>query len=226
VNEKLNLLAVYRDTVTEGKNRAQAFDTSKSFRDMQYSIMVFKAKVMTYSTEADKNMTIVVDILQKDINQLSNTWKTMRWNFLVLFKGIQDELQVTEPNEDVTGGQGIRELRQDLGDYRRRRREAAGQNVAVTKKIDELIQLANNFGVIWDLIIDIVMEIETKLLKISEFPVQIFYDRLSRLPGQYRGLMEALDIYAAAQDFSEGVMPVSRNSRLKNITSALKRLGA
>jgi len=202
VEEKVKLLADYRDTVSSGKQRA--YDISKSFDNMQERIKFFRAKFIKYTTETDNKMATAMDKLQEDIDQLSNTWKTVSWSFLVLFKGIQDELQV-EVNEDVPpspqdlkGGQSIRELRQELEDYFCRRLEAADQNVAVTKKIDELIQIANDFSVIWNLIEDNVTEIETKLSFMASPLAQVFYNRLSRLPEQYRGLKEALDSYAIA----------------------------
>jgi len=220
VDRKVELLAQYRDTVTEGRNRA--LDISKSFSDMRNGIKVFKELFNSYSTEADNQMTAVMDELQRQINQLSNSWQTVIRSFLSVFNGIQDELQVTEPNEDVVvpDGQGIGELKRDLSEYRRRRREAADQNVAVTKKTGELIQLAGNFGAIWNSIEVIVIDIETKLLKISGPPTQVFYTRLSNLPGQYRGLMEALDLYAAA--LSERVEKHTFISRLKKLIPGSK----
>jgi len=197
--------------VTEGKHHA--CDISKSFHDIENSITDFKAKFRSYTTDAHNQLTTVMDELQRDIKRLSNTWQTVISGFLSLLNGIQDELQATEPNEDVPGGQGIRKLKRDLGDCRRRRREAADRNVAVTKKTIGLIELVKNFGDIWNLIEVIVIDIETKLSAISGHPTEFFYGRLSNLPGQYRGLMEALDLYTAA--LSERGEKPSFKSRLK-----------
>jgi len=191
--------------VIKGKQRAR--DICKSFDDMQYRIKIFKAKFISYTTETDNKMATVMHKLQEDINRLSNTRETVSSRFLVLFKGVQDKLPsqgaVSNENgpplpQNMSAEQTIRELQLKLDDYSRKRREAADTNIAVTKKLEELTQLANDYGVIWNMTEENVMVFERDLSLVAGPPMRVLYDRLSRLPGQCRGLMEALDLYAAS----------------------------
>lgn len=174
-------------------------DIHKSFRDMHKGIWDFQARIDSYTEETDNKLATVMDKLRDDIRRLSNTSRTA---------GMQYDLLVADSDEDepplpqnMSGGQSVSELRPELNDYSRRRLEVVDQNlnVAATMKIDELTQLVDNFSVIWQLIENNAMFIDEKSELIGSSGLELFfYRRLSHLPGEYRDLMEALDLYAAA----------------------------
>jgi len=192
----------------QGKQRASSI--YKSFREMEYSIKVFRGKCSRYTAEAVNQMTTAINQLQEDITRLSESFNRVSLCFLSLFKDLQEMLQGAEPNENAPPlPQNIsdrrrkkKELKLKRDDHCRRKSKATDQNAAVTNKTDALLQHADNFVVVWHLIEDNVTDIESKLSTISRAghssSKQVFYTRLSRIPGQYRGLMEALDLYAAA----------------------------
>ncbi|KLO06384.1 hypothetical protein SCHPADRAFT_946121 [Schizopora paradoxa] len=190
-SRKLELIQNYRETVSRGKEMATS--SHRTFSQAKEKITTMKIKCSDFTKEAVAELKSAMEKLQGEMDRTIERYlfeKRVSQGFLSLVqaRSSKKSLRKTMANK--------------INEHHDKIDRINGQNVTVATNAEHLISHVLKFAVIWALIENNVTKIEQKLTVLPQNN-QVFYQRLSRLPGQYAGLMEALDMYQAA--LSEGV---------------------